>query len=482
MTLINSLKKVPTTTTANGAPAHSTTGEQLVDAQFQLSAARGMTEQEVIRYFEAAMCEDSTLTMRLLFYLRDVREGVGERRVFRVILQHLAVVRPSLVEKILVWIPEFGRWDDMLALLDTRVAPSVLKFISETLRSNSSAAHLCAKWMPREKTANADNKRWAHMLRTHMELTPRQYRKLLVNLTSVVETQMCAKEWGDIEYSHVPSVASSRYRKAFGRNDNTRYVEYLGAVTKGEKTMHAGVVTPYDILKPLFGSGSRYFQTVDPTQRASIIAQWNSQTNWLPENSKILTVSDMSGSMAKGTPRPIDICVALTQYVAERLPEPWRNHFITYSTSPRLVEMKGDDVVARIHSMDTNNWDMTTNLQAVFDLILNTALSNKLTQNDLPDTILILSDMQFNANVVGGMTNYDTARLKFKIAGYKLPNIVFWNLKSGGTFETKSDKSGVTLLGGFSATSMQYLGKLSATPYEVLMDILSAPRYAQIIL
>ena len=333
-----------------------------------------------------------------------------------------------------------------------------LQLINKALADKN---QLCAKWMPRKK--QYDN--FASKFPKRFGLTPKQYRQLIVENTNVVETQMCKKEWSEIEYKKIPSVAFSKYRKAWARNDGERFKQFIDDVNAGKQKIHASVIFPHDIYKSYKAGGDE----------ASINAQWNCLPNYL-ENSeeRILPVCDVSGSMS-GT--PMDISVSLGLYFSERNKSVFKDAFITFSEKPKLQHLKGN-LTQRIQQLENADWGMSTNLVAVFELILNAAVTNKLSNDDLPTMIVIISDMEFNM-ASKSQTNFEVIDKAFAKHEYTRPSLVFWNVngRENNVPVNKNDKNVALVSGCSPVTIKSILSAREITPVEVMMTALNDKRY-----
>jgi hypothetical protein len=452
-----------TTTTENGMVAYKSTGNKVLDLFGKIGSSRSTPDQALVKMFDAAYAENQELAIRTLLWARDVRGGAGERKVFRTLLKHLVEKDVKGLYGVVKLTAEVGRWDDLLELIGTSGEFLAVEVITQALRENQG---LCAKWMPRQGSV-------ANVLRKAMDLTPKQYRKLLVGLTQVVETKMCSKEWGAIEYPHVPSVAASRYAKAFGRNDPVRYQKYRDALTKGEVKINASAIFPYDVIK---GSDPQIVQ-----------AQWNSLPDYMEgTDEKILAMIDVSGSMGtlvSGKTSAMDVAVSLGIYVSERLTGEFKDTFLTFTSQPRLIKATGS-VQSRIQAAKRYvGYD--TNLAKAFEVLLKSAVDHKVPASDMPTKLLILSDMQFNSYVICGasVSALQMIAHKYKTAGYEMPQIVFWNIADGRGSANNSPMSsdsetGVALVSGFSPSIMRsVLGSKTITPVDVMMETIMKERY-----
>ena len=454
--------------TENGMKARASTASACVDLFFKIGAMRG---QDPIPAFTAAFVEDAEVATRIALWARDVREGAGEREIFRKIMKH--TVNRHLIDKT----PELGRWDDLLVFLEDGVDADIQEYIIRKIATALIDGNgLCAKWMPRKGPV-------AVKLRAALQLSPKQYRKLLVNRTKVVETQMCAKDWDNINFSHVPSLASSRYKKAFNRN-TLKYKEWAEKLVKGDKTVkvNAGAVYPYDVLKGvsnyLYGAPS-----LDNTELDVVKAQWEALPNYIG-NANVLPLVDVSGSMGStiggSKLTAMDVAVSLGLYCADKNKGKFKDTFLTFSESPQLLNLKGD-ILQKVQQMVTSKWGMNTNLHAAFNKILDVARKGKVPQEEMPKTLLIMSDMQFDACVKQDDSAIEMIRRKYEEAGYQMPNVVFWNLNAKDNVPVKFNERGVALVSGFSPSILKAVlsGDMeNLTPVGVMMKTLMVERYA----
>ena len=464
------------TLTENGMTTNSTTLNECVNLFFQVGALRGQDKQRLISKFSKAFTEDSLTAMKILFWARDVRGGAGERQIFRDIITWLAETHPTTLKKNVHLISEYGRWDDFLTLVTSKTCWEVaLECVRLGLLKEDG---LCAKWMPRKGVK-------ANIIRKYLGVTPKQYRKLLVRLTNVVETPMCSKDWSSIDYSKLPSLASSRYQRAFLKNDTKRYEEFKLALEKGETTVNAGALYPYDVVKSLQFNGDN---TVSQ-------AQWESLPNYMEDSTdRILPIVDVSGSMtcsAGNNPNLtcLDVAVSLGLYISERNEGVFKDTFLTFSSNPSLQVLNGP-LVDRLSQLKCADWAMSTDLQKAFKLILNQAVKHNVPVEEMPTKLLILSDMEFNEAT---SSNWDrvsewnpTAQQMIKgmyeEAGYEMPDIVYWNIQSrNDNCPTRFDETGTALVSGFSPSIMRsILSCKNITPYEVMMETIDSPRYEAI--
>jgi hypothetical protein len=454
--------------TANGMKARASTAKKTVDLFYNIGASRG---KDIVPAFTAAYVENQDVALRIAQWARDVRGGAGERQLFRDILVHLEKTDPDAALALLRKVPEVGRWDDIFVFTNPDLKSAAYTMLGDALRERNG---LAAKWTPRKGQIAAE-------VRAFFGMTPKQYRKSLVALTKVVETQMCAGDWDNINFSHVPSVAARNYKKAFNRH-TPAFAEYVAKLVSGDKTVkvNASAIYPHDVLK---GIAHSYTGQLNKTETDHVIAQWDALPNYVGDAS-ILPIVDVSGSMTcpagKNTNvRCLDVAVGLGLYLADKNKGVFKDTFLTFSSKPELVTLKGN-IVQKVDQMSKSNWDMSTNLHAAMDKILSVAVKGSVPASDMPAMLLILSDMQFNQCARYDDSAMEMIERKFEAAGYVVPQIVFWNLNSSDNTPVKADKSGAALVSGFSPSIMTAL--LSAdldqfTPEGIMLKTVMSDRY-----
>lgn len=451
--------------TANGMKTYESSMSSLVDLFFSIGASRG---KNLNVQFVKALKEDSTTALRLLMWARDIRGGAGERQIVRDILVHLESNYPKDLDRVIKHIPEFGRWDDMLVFKSKKFKDEAYGMIGDALKNLDG---LCAKWMPRKGTV-------ANELRAFLGMSPKQYRKTLVNLTKVVEQKMCANDWTTINYSHVPSVAASRYQKAFNKHDPSGYGAYKAALVSGDPTVkvNASAVYPYDVIKSIKFGG-------DKTVAKS---QWESLPKYIGDE-LVLPVCDVSGSMSSPVGGNknlscLDVCLSLGLYLADNNKGPFKDMFLTFSEKSKLQILKGD-LLDKLNQLEMADWGMSTNLHSAFEAILKYAKEWKVPEKHMPKYLLIMSDMQFNQCIRNDDSAMQMIERKYANAGYKVPNIVFWNLNaSSSNVPVKYDKDGTALISGFSPSIMtSVLSAKTFSPVSIMLETLNSPRYSVVV-
>lgn len=528
--------------TENGAKGYRSTGKALLDLNFSVSSLRSVPNFEVVTRFMETYHEDRELALKWLFFARDIRQGMGEKRLWKLCMNFLARNFPDHIRHLITpeIMGEYGSWKDILVFFGTPLQEDALKCIQEQLRRDrinqmeGKPISLLAKWLPSINTTSADSRKIAAVISNHLHLKKRDYRKMLADMRryiKVVEQKMSAGEWNRIEYEHVPSVANMKYAKSFMRHDEDRRREYLAALSKGEVKINSKDLFPYQItckmhefyanvfrglaysdgirdrdlakrgiyIKHDFELTSNYKVEWENYNMDMIEGMWKNLPNLIPEDASVLVVRDGSGSMGcNGLPgtnvSAFDVANSLTMYFAERLPKPWRNKFITFSARPEMITLPdtlknydGKEFTAstfdKFRCMLYND-DMTnTDIEAVFDLVLSTAVNNNLKQEELPNSILIISDMEFDDATTESpnKTLFSYIEQKFTDKGYKLPRLVFWNVCSRTeTIPVKENELGVTLVSGFSIQIMNMVMSNKTDPYEVLLETLNSERYKPI--
>lgn len=436
------------TTTTNGMVAYKSTLNPLVDLFMKIGASR---DTDLTKEFGEALSFDKDKALRILLWARDIRGGAGERKRFRDIVVMLSkFLDKETMVKIINKIPGIGRYDDLHVFVGTEYEQIALNVHIEGIKVGNG---LAAKWAPRKGEV-------AVKMRELWGVTPKFYRKTIVGLTKVVEQQMCANEWNNIDFDHVPSQASRIYANAFKKHEEQRYSTYLEKVMTGGEKMNASATFPHEILKGV----SKNPQQAD--------AQWKSLTNYLDGvDESILTVCDVSGSMS-GTPMKISIALGL--YFSERLEGVFKDCIITFSENPQMVRLPSGTLSHRMSQLSKVDWGMSTNFEAVFEIILRVAQRENLPEKDMPTKLLVLTDMQFNQ--AGNFTAFEMIQEKYKSSGYKMPQLVFWNI-NGGTSPVTFNRKGVGLVSGSSPSTIKAVLGGDIDPVRIMEKAIMQERY-----
>lgn len=483
------------TYTENGAITHRTTKSDLLDMFAMGAAMRTRSDEDVILMFRKAYAENPVYALKCLFYIRDIRGGQGERRFFRVVMRDLAKYDTQAVLRNLTYIPEFGRWDDLYVFVGTPVESAAFELMKNQLALDVSCKtpSLLAKWLKSENTSSQKSRELANKTRIAFGMNHKQYRKTLSILReriNVLERLMSENRWDEIEFDKIPSRAGMIYKNAFARHDIERMkqdptVQSYADFAKDTTTkVNADVLNPVDIANRIFRG-----QVPTDTDRAIIDKYWSclkDYYNGREENG--IAICDVSGSMYG---QPLNAAVSMSAYIAERGKGPFKDHFITFSSNPALVRFEGIDIYDKFMRARTADWDGSTNIEAAMDLMLNTAIKNKVPVSDMPTTLYIFSDMEFNGCMTCGPapirrwgdgayvrdtdTLFETMAKRWAAYGYELPRVIFWNLNArqenipalGGRFSYVS---------GFSMNMVETI--LSGKDgYDLMMEKLNTSRY-----
>lgn len=491
MNLLNAIENAANKTyTENGAVTLATTGDCCLDLFATVGALRHVSEEEICLRFQRAYAEDRDLAMKILFFARDVRGGLGERRAFRVITRWLADYAKSSVAKNIINIPEYGRYDDLLGLFGTSCETEALRFIAVQWKKDMKALQaggtvsLLGKWMPSVNATSADTIAKAKKVAKYLKLRPVEYRKALTALRKrihILENNLRVKDY-TFDYAKVPSKAMYKYRAAFVRNDEARYHEFLNRVEKGEAKMHTGTLTPYEVIAPILTAPWDGKQLTCENRKALDVT-WNALPDYTcGENA--LVVVDGSGSMySYSNPMPAAVALSLGIYFAERNQGQFKDSFITFSMHPQLVRIKGDDIVDKVTFCESYNECANTDIQAVFRLILDAAKEHQVPQAEMPSRIYIISDMEFDSCAENAeLTNFQNMERLYKLAGYEMPELVFWNVDSRNRQQpVKKNQQGVALVSGCTPRLFEMLASGNLSPYACMMDILNRDRYKDIV-
>lgn len=475
------------TLTQNGALTNRTSGSFCLDLFFRVGAMRSADEEEIAAAVNRAYAEDPVKTLKIIFFARDVRGGLGERRFFRTAVKALAAYAPAAVERNAHLFAEYGRYDDLISLLGTQCEGKAVEIIRGRLNediesmANGGQVSLLAKWLPSVNTSSASARADARTIAKRLGYTEKQYRQTLSKLrryTDIIENRLRERDY-TFDYEKQPSRAMFKYRQAFLRNDNERYTEYLNAVNSGEATLHAGALFPYDIVRACLED------EISEQEKLSLDTTWRNLPAY-GENGNAIAVVDGSGSMTyapRNSVRPIDAALSLGIYFAEHNKGAFANHFITFSATPRLVEIKGADIVEKTRFCATFNEVANTNLEATFRLILAAAVNNNVDQSEMPERMYIISDMEFDYCVEGGndSTLFDTMKALYAEHGYNLPEVVFWNVNSiQENFPVTMSDTGAALVSGFSPAIFDMMAGGEISPETVMNSIIESERYAAV--
>lgn len=481
--------KANKTTSTNGMVMyHSTTNDNL-----DFYARSGTIQfQNLIESFIKALNEDENLAIRNLLHMRDIRTGKGIRNNSRTILRWLAENKPNYIirSQIVQRFVDVGRWDDLFEILkQSNKQPSnfVLNFIVQELQKPEPNPLLC-KWLPRNDKKTVKNRKTNYdiiskLIRERLNLSPKAYRKLLVANTKVVETQMCSQQWKDINFQHVPSQAFRIYQKAFAKHTPDLFTAFLNKVENGEAKINAGAVWPHEILKEVTPDNSGRYRTANKFTPAQS-AQWNSLTDFINSPKQLLPLIDVSGSMgaaAYGSFTCATIAVALGLYTAERNKSAFKNMFLTFESQPSLAFVKDTmSLSEKVNTITSQPWGGSTNLAAAFDKILSHAVNHNVSQKDMPEMLVVFTDMGFNSyyNDSYNVTAMRVLKSKYSKAGYNLPQVVWWNLSGKAALPVLEKDTNTCIVSGFSPSNFSaILDTDQFTPLNVMKTALLQDKY-----
>lgn len=478
MDFANALKEESKfTRTENGAVALNTTSDARLDLFGTIGALRDADENRITTLFSEAYAQDKLFATKIAFYARDIREGLGERKTFRTIIRYMAEHHPEALRPNLDLIGVFGRYDDLYELIGTPLEDDMWKVMNnqfeedwKNILTGNSAISLLGKWI---KTADASSPKTrklgiltAHKLGYSVFEFKRMVRSMRKRI-GVVESLMSAGKWTEIKYPEVPSRAMMIYRRAFVKHDPDGFSEFINKADKGEVKINASTLYPYDIVeKILYGRENNKV----------LEAQWKALPDYIEQGTNALIMADVSGSMCG---RPMATSIGLAIYFAERNTGAYHNLFMTFSSNPQIVTLKGETLHQKIKNVENADWGGNTNLKAAFEKVLDIAEKNNVSQEEMPKAIVVISDMEIDYCGDKNWSFYDKMEKKFQKAGYVIPNVIFWNVYSRhDLFHADATRKGVQLASGQSVTVFkQVLQNLGYNPVEAMENTINSERY-----
>lgn len=492
------------TMTANGANAYKTSGSKLVDINFAIGELRSADEKTVIQKFRDAFEENPEFALKWLFWLRDVRSGSGERKAFRTILVDLSKNGLSkFVDNMVPYLGFYGRYDDMWELLDTPSKHAVLRFTAKQLKEDlanrkaGKSISLISKWIPSGNASSKISAKYNKQIRDYLKWTPSQMQHTLAILRKYIdicERLMSSNNWQAIDYEKVPSKASKLYTKAFMKHDKDRYTAYLEGLKTGKAKVNASVLNPCEIVHKLYESIS--WSRHDPNTTTLMEAMWKNLPDRVQGEGDTICVLDTSGSMTVAVDYKTkmsckEVAESLAIYFAERCSGVFQNKIITFSHSPKYMDLTGcDSLESKLKYIQKYSEISDTNIEATFDLLLNTAIKGRLTQDELPKRVLILSDMGFNdaSEYAPNEILFQTINRKWNKAGYEMPTLIFWNIMGESRWGYGSKAIPVSykedfpciLVSGYNTASLNMALKGQESPLEGILSVINTERYEPI--
>ena len=464
--------------TENGAMAYDRLNGSLITLFAQIGALRSRTEKEIEDKFASAFNEDKLLATKMLFYCGNIRGGLGERRTFRICLKWLAKNYPSIVEKNIELIPYYNRWDSLFELVDTSCEEAMWKLVSFYLEEDlkqmgcGKPCSLLAKWLPTETASSTKTRELAKRAIKNIGMTPRQYRKIVSSLREyirVTERKMSLNEWETIDYSTVSSYAMARYNRAFKKHDEGRFSKYTEALNEGKTKVNASTLYPYDLVKNYMGYSS------DTNLLAE--QQWKALPNYIQGENNIIVMADVSGSMSG---RPMETSVGLAIYFAERATSDYHNLYMTFSKEPHFVYIKeGATLREKVRQVKQTDIGYNTNLEKAFDYILNHALKNNVSNEEMPKALVVISDSEIDNYIQRyGLDFVGEMKKKFSTYSYTLPTLVLWNVEARNDTFLSQDEKVLYISGQSPSTFKNLLSCLEGkTAYDLMIETLMDKQY-----
>lgn len=478
--------------TENGAITRTSTCDKLMDMFAMGGAMRKRSESDVILMFKNAYDENPVYALKCLFYLRDVRGGQGERRFFRTCLKWLAGYDTEAASRNLEYVAEFGRWDDLYCFEGTKLESMMFRFIKHQLALDiqSNTPSLLAKWLKSENASSPETTRLGNKTRLYLGMTHKQYRKMLAALRTkinIVEKLMSENRWDEIEFDKIPSRAGLLYKNAFARRDIIK-AKYEKFARDDSTEVNADALYPYEVVAKaieVMDSNSYWYRPKDTiafnnVNRLMVNKYWDNLADYFKGATlNALCMIDTSGSMHGD---PINVAVSLGLYCAERARGPFANHYISFASSPKLIECEGIDFCDKVDRIVRTNLCDNTNIEAAFDMVLKSACTHHVAQEDMPDSIIVISDMEFDEATGFYSQSYPGTLMEniaktWERAGYKMPKLIFWNVDARHDNIPMRDNGRVSYVSGFSPTIFESI-MTGKTGKDLMYDTLDKERYA----
>lgn len=466
-----------TTFTENGAVALNTTGDARLDLFGTIGSLRKADENRIITLFAEAYKQDALFATKIAFYARDIREGLGERNTFRVILKYMAEYHPNALRPNLDLIGVFGRYDDLYSLIGTSLEEDMWQCMKqqfeEDLRNlaEGKAISLLAKWIKTADSKSVETRKLGILTATKLGYPVYNFKRIVRSMRKhigVVEGLISTGQWDEVQYSAVPSRAMMIYRKSFLKHDSERFQRFIKRALDGEEHINSSTLYPYDIVEKIL------YKHEDSQV---LEAQWRQLPNYVEEGTNAIVMADVSGSMYG---RPLATAIGLAIYFAERNKGSYQDMFMTFSAIPEIVILRGETLHQKINYINRANWDMNTDLAGAFAQVLNIALKNNVPKSEMVKSIIVVSDMEIDRTGNNDWTFYNEMKRRFEENGYDIPNIIFWNVESRhDVFHADKNRMGVQLCSGQSVTTFkQLMSCVGSSPVEMMERVINLERYA----
>ena len=474
--------------TENGAAALNSTSDARLDLFGVIGALRGADQARIERLFSEAYRADPLFATKIAFYARDIRGGLGERETFRTIMRYMAQMHPEALRPNLDLIGVYGRYDDLYCLIGTPLEAEMwaaMKTRFEEDRRNlekGEAVSLLAKWIKTADASSAKTRELGILTARKLGYSVYEFKRIVRALRrriGVIETLMTEGRWDEIRYPEVPSRAMMIYRDAFRRHDGERYELFVNRAVAGQEKIHAGTLYPYDIVEKVAPRLGCYFSASTLNMDPALEAQWRQLPDYVEPGTNALVIADTSGSM---TGRPMATSVGLAVYFAERNRGAYHNMFMSFSGTSGIQVLRGETLAQKIDSINMNDWSGSTNLRAAFEHVLNIAIRNHVPQEEMPKSLIIISDMEIDYCGDRDWTFYDMMAEMYRMNGYIIPNIIFWNVNSRhDVFHADKNRKGVQLASGQSAAVFrQVMQTVGMNPVEAMEKVINSERYEAI--
>ena len=467
------------TRTENGAVALNTTDNACLDLFGTIGSLREADENRIHMLLAEAYKENPLTTARIAFYARDIREGLGERKTFRIFLRYMAKKHPEALIKNLDLIGVYGRYDDLYCLIGTPLEEEMWVVMKRQFEEDldnlekGNTISLLAKWLKTADASSVRTRKLGVLTADKLGYSVYDYKRILRRMRKqihVVEALMSTNRWDEIRYPEGPSRAMMVYRKAFERHDEERFHIFIDRALDGKEKIHSSTLYPYDIVQKMLSQG----------ENSEVLeAQWKQLPNYVEAGTNAIVMADVSGSMTCSGGRPLAASVGLAIYFAERNTGAYHNLFMTFSADPQVVELKGENLGQKIANVNKAEWGMNTNLKVAFEKILKIAVSGQISQEEMPKSIIVISDMEIDSCGDREWTFYDKMVRKYANCGYEIPNVVFWNVNSRNQiFHADKNRKGVQLCSGQSVTTFkQLMSCVGYTPMEMMHSVINSKRY-----
>lgn len=474
--------------TENGAVALNSTSDARLDLFGVIGALRGADQARIERLFSEAYRADPLFATKIAFYARDIRGGLGERETFRTIMRYMARMHPEALGPNLDLIGVYGRYDDLYCLIGTPLEEEMWAAMKAQFEEdrrnleNGMTVSLLAKWIKTADASSAKTRELGILTARKLGYTVYEFKRIVRALRrriGVIETLMTEGRWNEIRYPEVPSRAMMIYRDAFRRHDGERYEQFVNRAVAGREKIHAGTLYPYDIVEKVAPRLGNYFAASALNTDPALEAQWRQLPDYVEPGTNALVIADTSGSM---TGRPMATSVGLAVYFAERNRGAYHNLFMSFSGTSRIQVLRGETLAQKIDSINMNDWSGSTNLRAAFEHVLEIAIRNHVPQSEMPKSLIVISDMEIDYCGDRDWTFYERMEEMFRMNGYIIPNIIFWNVASRhDIFHADRNRKGVQLASGQSAAVFrQVMQTVGMNPVEAMEKIINSERYQAI--